>query len=223
MFFARQHQMLEAAIGQRAFGSHSLDVSDQAAQLRRQPLSPDLVRPEHGPRSQPGMDFETAPLPSSRDELDERAAEAMATKLSLDAKLRAKAEAYQRTWDILDVLPRPEPSSSFTTRTLSHAIPVPSGQQIVPPSSLTLQTMPAFPTPRPSVGFWIASIAIVVAAGTGGYFAHRAWAPAPKVVAADPPLEDYPLMKNLRLYRNVDDMDYLKRLDSPEMFGDEGE
>ena len=46
-------------------------------------------------------------------ELDERAAEAMATKLSLDPKLRAKAEAYQRTWDILDVLPRPEPSSSF--------------------------------------------------------------------------------------------------------------
>jgi hypothetical protein len=32
-----------------------------------------------------------------------------------------------------------------------------------------------------------------------------------------------PLMKNLRLYRNVDDMEYLRKLDSPEMFGDEGE
>ena len=31
------------------------------------------------------------------------------------------------------------------------------------------------------------------------------------------------LMKNLRLYRNVDDMEYLKKLDSPELFGDEGE
>ena len=62
-----------------------------------------------------------------------------------------------------------------------------------------------------------------LSAGFGGYLVHLALAPTPKLVAADPSLEDVPLMKNMRLYRNVDDMDYLKRLDTPEMFGDEGE
>jgi anti-sigma factor RsiW len=156
-------------------------------------------------------------------ELDAKAAEAMATKLSLDAKLRAKADAYQRTWDILDVLPRPGPSSSFTTRTLSQAVPLLSGQQIVPQTALAVPTMPGFPASRSNSGFWLASLALVLAAAVAGYVAHRVLAPAPRTVAADPSLEDVPLMKNMRLYRDVDDMDYLKRLDTPEMFGDEGE
>jgi hypothetical protein len=83
--------------------------------------------------------------------------------------------------------------------------------------------MPAIPVPRSGAGFWLTSALLVLLAGVGGYFGHRALAPPPKSVAVDPPLEDVPLMKNLRLYRNVDDMDYLKTLDSPELFGDEGE
>lgn len=152
-------------------------------------------------------------------ELDPRALESMSTKISLDPKLRAKAEAYQRTWDILDVLPRPEPSSTFTNRTLSQAIPRLSGPTQLQ-SSLAVPTMSAFPSPRPTLGFWFVSLVLVVAAGVGGYFGHRAIAPPPKAMPADPALEDVPLMKNMRLYRNVDDMEYLKRLDSPEMFGE---
>jgi anti-sigma factor RsiW len=158
-------------------------------------------------------------------ELDPKASEALATRLSLDPKLRAEADALQRAWEILDVLPRPLPSATFATRTLSQAIPVPvapSGTQVVP------FTGPAFPTAalppaRPAAGFWLASSALILAAAIAGYFGHRALAPAAKAVSPDPPLEDVTLMKNLRLYRNVDDMDYLKKLDSPELFGDESE
>jgi anti-sigma factor RsiW len=158
-------------------------------------------------------------------ELDPKAAEAVATRLSLDPKLRAEADALQRAWDILDVLPRPQPSAAFASRTLSQVIPLPggSGTQLVTPSGPVAATMTAIPAPRAGAGFWLGSALVILLAGLGGYFGHRAVAPPPRPVAVDPPLEDYPLMKNLRLYRHVDDMDYLKKLESPELFGDEGE
>lgn len=159
-------------------------------------------------------------------ELDPKAAEAMATRLTLDPNLRAEADALQRAWDILDVLPRPQPSAAFASRTLSQVIPVPgggSGTQYLAQSGSAAATMPAIPAPRPGAGFWLGSALVILLAGLGGYFGHRAVAPPPRPVAVDPPLEDVPLMKNLRLYRNVDDVDYLKKLDSPELFGEEGE
>ncbi|HKB01196.1 MAG TPA: hypothetical protein VKD90_03205 [Gemmataceae bacterium] len=170
------------------------------------------------PDDDPTPDPRTEELVAYLDgELDPKATEAMATKLSLDPNLRAEADALQRAWDILDVLPRPQPSAAFTTRTVSQAIPAGlSGTQLLPPSS---QTIPAPLPSRAGAGFWLGSIALVLLAGVGGYFGHRALAPKP----AEPPLEDVTLMKNLRLYRHVDDVDYLNKLDSPELFGDESE
>jgi hypothetical protein len=77
------------------------------------------------------------------------------------------------------------------------------------------------PAPRPGAVFWLTSVAIIFLAAALGYIGHLELAPKPTV--PQPDLEDAPLMRNLRLYRNVEDMEYLKRLDSPEMFGEEGE
>jgi anti-sigma factor RsiW len=156
-------------------------------------------------------------------ELDPKAAESVATRLSLDPKLRAEADALQRAWEVLDVLPRPQPSAAFATRTVSQVVPVPggSGTQFLAPSGPAAVTMPMLSARWSGPGFWLASVVLILAAGVAGYLGHRGLAP-PKAVA-DPPLEDVPLMKNLRLYRNVDDVEYMKKLDSPELFGDEGE
>src|SRR5262249_41070651 len=51
-------------------------------------------------------------------ELDAEAAQALEAKLSVDPTARAEADALKRTWELLDYLPRPEPSPSFTHRTL---------------------------------------------------------------------------------------------------------
>jgi hypothetical protein len=153
-------------------------------------------------------------------ELDPKTAESVATRLGLDSRLRAEADALQRAWDILDVLPRPQPSPAFTTRTLSQVIPVPPGQsgtQVLLGSSPAAVAMAA--PPQPGVGFWLGSVLLILVAGVGGYIGHRALMPKP----ADPALEDVPLMKNLRMYRHVDDVEYLKKLDSPELFGEEAE
>jgi anti-sigma factor RsiW len=178
---------------------------------------------------------ETKPLPEDDDaetptdelvayldgELDPKSAEAVAQRLSLDARMRAEADALQRTWDILDILPRSEPSPSFATRTVSQVIPLPSPfasrTMVVPgPSGASM----AYPSPS-RAGFWLAAMAIVLAAGIGGYFGHQAMRPSPKSNSVEPPVEDYSLMKNMRLYRNVDDIESVKQLDSPEMFGGE--
>jgi anti-sigma factor RsiW len=155
-------------------------------------------------------------------ELDPKGAESVATRLSLDPKLRAEADSLQRAWDILDVLPRPQPSAAFATRTLSQVVPVSgviSGTQYLAGSAATTAVMQPR---RSSAGFWMFSVLLILVAGVGGYAGHLLVAPS-KPAAADPALEDVPLMKNLRLYRSVDDMEYLKKLDSSDMFGDEGE
>src|SRR5579884_2574830 len=54
-------------------------------------------------------------------ELSGERARAVETRLSLDPAARAEADALKRTWDLLDFLPRPEPSASFTQKTLSRA------------------------------------------------------------------------------------------------------
>ena len=177
---------------------------------------PDDAEPAEGP---------TEELTAYLDgELDPRAAEAMATRLSLDSKLRAEADALQRAWDVLDVLPRPQPSAAFATRTVSQAVPawLSAGHTAALPGGAA-PTMPAVPARPSGAGFWLASAAIVLAAALAGYLGHRALAPAPRAAPPDPPLEDVTLMKNLRLYRHVDDVEYLKKLDSPELFGDESE
>lgn len=184
-----------------------------------------MADPRHNPDDEAPSDGATEELTAYLDgELDPKDAEAVAARLSRDPGLRAEAEALQRAWDVLDVLPRPQPSAAFATRTVSQVNPVPgggSGTQFLTSSGPGTATMSALPARRFSPGFWLSSIPIILLAGAGGYFGHLALAPKP--VAAEVPLEDVPLMKNLRLYRNVDDVEYLKKLDSPELFGEEGE
>jgi anti-sigma factor RsiW len=156
-------------------------------------------------------------------ELDPKSAADMSARLNRDPNLRAQAEMLKRAWDFLDVLPRPEPSGSFTSRTLSQVLPVPektSGGTAVLPAAATIT---AFPTTRSGPGFWLISAALILLGGGAGYLAQPYFTPAVQVAPLDPPLEDVPLSKNMRLYRQVDNLEYLLKLDSPELFADEGE
>jgi hypothetical protein len=57
-------------------------------------------------------------------ELSEDAVRALERKLNLHPGARAEADTLRRTWELLDFLPRPQPSSSFTHRTLERLSPV---------------------------------------------------------------------------------------------------
>jgi anti-sigma factor RsiW len=53
-------------------------------------------------------------------ELNDAEARAIATKLTKSATARREVESLEKTWEMLDLLPRPRASEEFTTRTLTE-------------------------------------------------------------------------------------------------------
>jgi hypothetical protein len=56
-------------------------------------------------------------------------ARALEAKLHLNPSARAEADALRRTWELLDFLPRSQPSTTFTHRTLQRVVPVRAAEQ----------------------------------------------------------------------------------------------
>jgi anti-sigma factor RsiW len=150
-------------------------------------------------------------------ELNEKAAQAFEARLSRDRQLRSEAEALKRTWEMLDFLPRAEPSASFTHRTLER---------------LAVSVSPTGTTAHPRWRIWATvagwAAAIVIAVGVGLLGARLMW-PSPASVASpqvNPPVDvevliarDVDVIRNKRLYDNAENLDFARSL--PELFGDE--
>jgi anti-sigma factor RsiW len=151
-------------------------------------------------------------------ELDEPAARALEAKLHLDPQARAEAEALKRTWELLDYLPRPEPSRDFTSRTLERV-------RVRRPAAARWGLPDRW---RPwALGFgWAAAVLVAGALGFAGgrLLPHRQPAPAPDEADLDRHLvRDLRLLENLRLYEHVDDLPFLQDLadpNDPDLFGD---
>jgi hypothetical protein len=108
-------------------------------------------------KPQPLNDDDRADLVAYLDgELDARSARAVEARLNTDPLARAEATTLQQTWELLDLLPRPAPSTAFTSRTLQSV------------SSLRPATQPGKRSSwRPSahgVG-WAATVVVAAAAG----------------------------------------------------------
>src|SRR5436190_8513813 len=131
-------------------------------------------------------------------ELDEASAQALESKLSLDPVARAEADALRRTWELLDYLPKPEPSSDFTNRTLSR-LSVPAGGGSSKVVRLTGRVQRRRRRWLAPLG-WVA--AVLLAAG-GGYGASQwLWPPRPAQVVEEPADLDEQLARNLRVIEN---------------------
>src|SRR5438105_4174376 len=66
-------------------------------------------------------------------EMDEAGAREFEGRLRREPNLRAEADALKRTWELLDFLPQPEPSPTFTSRTLDKvAVLRPASSLAVP-------------------------------------------------------------------------------------------
>jgi anti-sigma factor RsiW len=140
-------------------------------------------------------------------ELGGEAARALEAKLSLNPSARAEAEALRRTWELLDYLPRPEPSPNFTHRTLSRL-----------PSLRATQRRPAASRWRGLLwgGGWAAAVLL---AALGGYAGFR-WG-VPREPDERELVRDLRVIENKRFYDLVEDLDFLRKLDQPDLFGDE--
>jgi hypothetical protein len=137
------------------------------------PLTPGDVMSQPSPMSEQ----ERSDLVAFLDgELAGEAARKMETRLSQDATVRAEADALKRAWDLLDFLPKPEPSPSFTHRTLDRISPVRlTASQTAAATGLT---------PSGGSGWWTLALAsgwmlCLMLAGVAGYVAYEALVPAP--------------------------------------------
>ena len=161
-------------------------------------------------------------------ELDARATRGMEKRLRADSKLRAQAEAIRKTWNLLDFLPHPEPSPSFTSRTLDKvAVLRPASVKSEPVPALTAsQPRPMVASPNPGPwrrrGGWV--VAAAAALFVVGFLASAPLGrkKAPESVDRDEQIaQDLSVLDNLNLYQYGDDLAFLFGLDQPDLFGDD--
>ena len=141
-------------------------------------------------------------------ELSDEAAHNVEAKLNRDAQTRAEADALRRTWDLLDYLPRLEPSASFTHRTLERLAP--AGNTQPGPRRASRLRMAVLAVA------WAATLLVAVA---GGYSATSLF--LKRGPTEQDLVRDFRLIENKRLYELGEDMDFLQKLDQPDLFGDE--
>jgi ferric-dicitrate binding protein FerR (iron transport regulator) len=139
-------------------------------------------------------------------ELTGEAARTLEAKLSLDPQARAEADALRRTWELLDYLPRPEPSARFTHRTLERLSPVRSDER---------RRRRRWRSGCLALG-WVAALVLAGWAGYAGYNWFVPREPGDKEL-----IHDLRLIENKRYYDLVEDLEFWRALDTPELFGDE--
>jgi hypothetical protein len=136
---------------------------------------------------------------------DERTVE---SQLATDPAARTRAEQYRKTFDLLDYLPRPQPSAEFASRTVT----------MVHPAAYSGSTQPLAAPPRvrwPEVFGWVVAAVI---AGASGFLVHATLRssvgdPDDRVAEAD-----LPVIQRLPLYLGVDSVEYLRELEKTDLF-----
>ena len=161
-------------------------------------------------------------------ELGAPEAQVVEAKLALDPVARSKATALKKTFDLLDFLPKPEPSVDFTTRTLTKLQPIVSGQSLAAAVVTPSLSGSALTTSHPALVAtsrfgWLGGIvwlAAAILAALGGYTAHLALRPYVDSPPRDSEMlfTDTLMIRSLPLYLGVDDLEYLKSLNEPDLF-----
>lgn len=143
-------------------------------------------------------------------ELDEETAQALEAKLSQDPAARAEVDALKQAWTMLDYLPRPSPSTTFTHRTMERL-------------SLEKRPVETGKMPAARANSWLGTIgwaAAVLVAASAGWFASTRLGQRP----ADPDetlVRQLQIIEKWRAYELVDDVSFLRDLDHPDLFGDD--
>jgi anti-sigma factor RsiW len=148
-------------------------------------------------------------------EVDAETARGVEAKLNCDPRIRREAEALRKSYDLLDYLPRPQPSPSFTNRTMTRV-------SAVYPGLTEAGARPAWRRWALGAG-WAAALLI---AGVAGYattsMIYRGKSASDTPAERDQQLvHDLRVIDNLRPYHAAGDINFLHELDRPELFGDE--
>lgn len=140
-------------------------------------------------------------------ELPEGEARDVEQSLASDPTMRAEVEKLNRAWELLDLLPRPNASGEFSSRTLA-TLKVSSATTAVPDEKADAQTVALeIAGPRqfkiPRMAAWSAGL---VAIGVVGFLVGRMTARPD----SDVWLDDLALIEQLDVYREIGDAQFLR-------------
>jgi hypothetical protein len=197
-------------------------------------MASEHTNPDDDPTPDP---FEADLVAYLDGELDPEAAREVEQRLANDSAVRARAAELKKSFELLDFLPRPEPSPNFTSRTLDKlptvtaATPLPNGTTRTPhPDTGDAMSLPFKPPADPRrrtrwagllraamVGFAVTSLAAF------GYFATAKMRPYlfPNETVEAKLEVDPRVIELLPLYAGADDIAFVVELAKPEYFGDD--
>ena len=156
-------------------------------------------------------DLERASLVAYLDgELNEVEVRALGNKITQSVTARREVDALQKTWDLLDYLPKPDLAPDFATRTMALALE--DGQKGA--------KVAAFAGHWGTIGGRIAAL-IAVASLTlvVGYVATRWVWPDPSARLA----RDLPIAEYLDEYREIGTFDFLEKLEKSPILNEDAE
>ena len=145
-------------------------------------------------------------------ELDESASHALEDRLGKDGELRAELNAMRQTWGMLDFLPKAAASPDFTNRTIDRL-------SMEGRTTVTSSLRRAWPRRR--VMTWGAASFAALALGFGGSFGYRHYLAKP-IDPDEAIVRELRLLERYRELETIDDLGFLKALDHPDLFGEEG-
>ena len=138
-------------------------------------------------------------------ELPDPEAQVIAAKLTQSMTARREADSLQKTWEMLDLLPRPQASENFTTRTLAEAeVLAGRGDRFTSAASDFGRKILA------GVGWSAVAVALFL---VGYTITLRLW-PNPSARLAT----DLSIAESLDAYREVGGIEFLRQLDNAPEF-----
>ena len=139
-------------------------------------------------------------------ELTEEEAREFEAKLASSPEERANFQAMKKTWEMLDYLPKPDVTMAFTAKTMEKM------------QALSNPTVAIKEYSYGDRGLLIAAALLVLFAGGFG---------VGSLSFKETTRQDIELINNLRLYENknlydqIENIEFLKKLDAPDLFGQE--
>jgi len=141
-------------------------------------------------------------------ELNEAESRAIATKLSLSPTARREVEALEKTWELLEQLPRPKASDDFTERTLTEVRQLDAAGGRIENAFVTTGVR-VF-----KAALWVGASALAFLLG----YVVTQWVwPNPTARLA----RDLSVAEHLDEYRDVGDFEFLKQLATSPAFAAE--
>ncbi|MGF1581795.1 MAG: anti-sigma factor family protein [Gemmataceae bacterium] len=149
-------------------------------------------------------------------ELDELTAREIETRISLDADVRAELETLKQAWELLDHLPKSEASSNFTHRTLDRVL------EHRPISTMHMPKRVGMGKVVRGVAWaMVVVLVLLVGFGVGRNVGKPKPKPTPEAKIEETLIRDLRVIKHKTVYEAIDDVEFLKKLDQPELFGKE--